>query len=366
MLSKMHFAEELASTGNRVFFVNPPTVDLLTYNKNTLPSNLTIVCLKPIKGRRVLINKFFGLYSILSKSYVRRIKKIVGSPIDQVWCFNPHIVTDLRLFGANDTLLFLYDFYRSRYLPKIADTADGIVSVSGIILDYYKNTKPPKLLLQHGLGKPFILQAKRILSTHGYRVQTLRRKMKVGYSGNLLITGLDTLSLKKILKSYSEIEFHFWGTYKEEDSNVKGDGAGEEEIKFVNFLFGQKNVFLHGIKTPEVLSAEIQEMDAFIISYDGEKGISKSSNSHKIMELLSTGKVIISSPISNYEGTGYFPMSDEKVNLVELFDQVIKNLEVYNQPSLQRKRIEFALDNTYSRQIERIEEWIKNIKEGVS
>ncbi len=361
MLSKMHFALELATSGNRVFFVNPPAFTKVEYDEGVLPSNLKIIHLKPIRYRRILLNKFFSLYGFLSGRYVREIKQIAGNSIDQLWCFNPHLVTDLSQFKADCTIFFLYDFYSSRYIQKIANTADTVVSVSQIILNHYKNTTPPKLLLHHGLSKPFMQKAEKILEEENYWKLNPDRKIKIGYSGNLLILGLDIRSIVTIINNNPQIEFHFWGAGDDSSNNVAGERRFVDSVTLLKFLSEKENVFLHGIKTPEALAAEIQQMDAFIIFYDAEKGISKASNSHKIMEFLSTGKVIISSPISNYEGTDYFPMANEKVRLVELFDQVINNLEAYNHPSLQRKRIEFALENSYGKQIERIEEWLKLI-----
>jgi len=39
-----------------------------------------------------------------------------------------------------------------------------------------------------------------------------------------------------------------------------------------------------------------------------------------------------------------------------LYRRVLENIAPYNAPELQKKRINFALDNTYARQIERIQE----------
>ncbi len=53
-------------------------------------------------------------------------------------------------------------------------------------------------------------------------------------------------------------------------------------------------------------------------------------------------------------------MPDEKHNrsLPHIFQKVISNLDYYNSPELQRKRKEYALDNTYEKQIQRIEKII--------
>jgi hypothetical protein len=49
---------------------------------------------------------------------------------------------------------------------------------------------------------------------------------------------------------------------------------------------------------------------------------------------------------------------EEEEKLPSLFDQVVENLALYNREEQQRRRIDFALDNTYSRQIDRIRQFI--------
>jgi hypothetical protein len=96
---------------------------------------------------------------------------------------------------------------------------------------------------------------------------------------------------------------------------------------------------------------------AFIVLINNENDFNKGSNSHKIIEYLSTGKVVISSHISSYEKTDLIEMVDEFTNekFPDLFKKIISNLTYYNSPEQQKKRIEYALDNTYKKQIERIE-----------
>jgi len=76
------------------------------------------------------------------------------------------------------------------------------------------------------------------------------------------------------------------------------------------------------------------------------------------MEYLSTGKVVISHHIETYRHRpGLLEMVDEYTNqnLPGLFVKVLNNLTFYNSPDFQRRRIEFALQNTYARQLERIQ-----------
>jgi hypothetical protein len=104
-------------------------------------------------------------------------------------------------------------------------------------------------------------------------------------------------------------------------------------------------------------------MDAFLFLYSPAKDLNGASNSHKLLEYLSTGKPVISTYVSNYEGTGLLEMGrrEDEPLLNALFDEVTHNLALYNSPERQQQRIQFALDNTYRRQVVRIREFIGTV-----
>jgi hypothetical protein len=55
-------------------------------------------------------------------------------------------------------------------------------------------------------------------------------------------------------------------------------------------------------------------------------------------------------------------MSESNHQLPKLFLETIEKLETYNSPLLLKKRINFALENTYSKQIEKLEQYFSNIE----
>ncbi len=99
-------------------------------------------------------------------------------------------------------------------------------------------------------------------------------------------------------------------------------------------------------------------MDAFLICYDINKDQSKDTNYHKIMEYLSTGKVIISNNVTTYKNMpSLLQMTEERDNnrkLPSLFKEVIGKLAVHNSEACRHARIAYARDNMYGMQLERI------------
>ena len=53
--------------------------------------------------------------------------------------------------------------------------------------------------------------------------------------------------------------------------------------------------------SPENLAKDIQQVDAFLICCDVDKDQSKGTNYHKILEFISTGKIIISNNFNVYQ-----------------------------------------------------------------
>jgi glycosyltransferase involved in cell wall biosynthesis len=364
LLSKMHFALELVRRGNKVFFVNPPRpmpgTKLAVVADKMEEGRLTLIHTKTVRGSLFLRHKLFFLYRRLNGRYIRAIRKLVAGKIDEVWSFNPNQYVDLTPFGAERSILLLYDFYRGDHIVRAARTADVLISVSQVILDHYKDTPAPKLFLQHGLGSHFANLSRQRLDTRDF-VASGAGKIKVGYTGNLLRVGMNTEIATEIIEQHPDIEFHFWGPYSLKDNNVTSAiDTPQELLAFVRFLQGQPNVFLHGVVGQQELSERLFGMDAFLFTYSPKTEMNGASNAHKLLEYISTGKVVISTHVSTYAGTDLLLMSgpaDEQA-LPGIFTRAIRELSVHNSVERQVSRIRYALDNTYARQIDRVDQFI--------
>lgn len=353
MLSKMHFAKELAKEGNQVFFINPPRKNLSDGKAKKIENNLTVISLKEHPIRIFAREKCRPLYRWIERKFIREILRTTGH-IDELWCFNAFFISDLKFFGADKTLLFVYDLYVPQNLQKASLQAGGIVSIAQEILDGFKETGKPQLLLHHGLSPAFQKMAE-----SGLAAFEKGNKIKIGYTGNLMRQGIDREVFRKIISTHPDLEFHFWGATDLAENNLMTNPPSEAVMGFINFLKSEGNVFLHGIKNPEELANEIREMDAFLFLYNVKQDINAGYNSHKLMEYLATGKTVFSPYVSRFAQTGLIVMdTKESTDFESFFERQLPMLEKYNRAALQQKRISFALDNTYRKQVERIREWI--------
>lgn len=367
-LSKHNYAMELAEGGNRVYFLNPPTYQKLPgrfgIKSTEILPNLFVVNYNLSVQLHTLRFKARPVYDfVIGKTFMRQLNKLAH--FDEIWCFEPNAFSNFKALGDAKKLLFIVDQHDNPTLAKLAADADGIATISTLILDYFRFSQKPKLLLNHGLNKNFAsLATARLQKGLSYQLPSIPR---VAYVGNLLQGDrMDYETIQKIIEQNPRAEFHIYGPYEERE-NTLGSNSSDGLKAFLQFLRNNRQVILHGVLPQGELANRMQEMDVFLTCYNFVTDYNKSSNCHKIMEYLSTGKVCVSNRIIMYEKTdGLLEMPTEYTNehLPALFKQVMNRLEEMNAPVRQAKRIQFALNNTYRKHIETLTEFTAKAKVG--
>lgn len=356
-ISKHHYAAELAKAGSKVYFLNPPCKNVRKNIEITeLNKTLYSVKYKPFFPFKVRFHSR-KTFDFLIKLQIKKILKKINTNFDVLWSFETNLFSDLSLFKAKLNIFHPVDMISGKYQQKIIKSSDVIFSVSDAILNKCKNynVNKPMFFINHGLSEKYVNNIHK-------NITNTKNKANICYIGNLRIASLDTITFEKIIEENPNIIFSFFGAYKIDESNVGGSGS-ENNNKFITFLENKKNVVLKGPLSPSDIVKQLNDYNVFIVLLDISKDENKGSNSHKILEYLSTGKVIVSNYISTYsDKRNLIEMVDEIHNerLPALFKKVINNLEYYNKPELQQNRINFALDNTYEKQIKRIEKIISD------
>jgi glycosyltransferase involved in cell wall biosynthesis len=359
-LSKHHYAIELASRGNQVYFLHPPDQRGIMPLGNISISSTNFPQLFTVDHRLLIpyVTKFHAkkLYDVYMKFHLRRILKRIGKSIDLVWSFDISDTIPLRCFPDTIKKIFMpVDWPYGKNSIMAAESAEHIFSISPDILASYKKWNVPRHCLHHGVHAVFIESGKITSATTDY--------MRVGLSGNFSRPDLDHKSLLRIFRENPTIQFECWGNYSMKNSNM-GDASVSNEglLQFIHAILQMPNVKMHGPVTFSELANGLRNMDAFLIGYDVRKDQSRGTNYHKVMEYLAMGKVIISNRIETYRNKDLLVMadSDDNEDLPDLFSTVIRNIEVYNDPVLQKIRIDYAAENTYARQLEKISSFIFN------
>jgi glycosyltransferase involved in cell wall biosynthesis len=341
MVSKHHYAVELARRGNQVWFLNPPARELRPRLTVESPrANLSVVSHRPYFNLNLRFH-LRPLYDVFMRAQTRLLVRRLGR-FDVVWCFDTNLYSSLADFGAARIVYHVVDQFEERRAFGPAREADLIVSVAREILDRFTEVPRPKLLVNHGIASRFAELARARLDERAFAPRSGER-LRIGYVGNLLIPRLDRDTLVRLVRERPDLEFHFWGDH--------GDRSG-----FVALLERNPNVRLHGAIPAEQLAESMQSMDAFLVCYEWWKDLNEGCNTHKLLEYLSTGKVVIASRIAGYAGSDLIRMSTSRYNadLVELFNATVEQLDEVNAAPLQEKRIRFALENTYERHVDAV------------
>jgi len=240
----------------------------------------------------------------------------------------------------------------------VARSANATFTVSESILADVRKIGVPAWFINHGLSEPFAEAARNAAATGKGGDGTIR----VGYAGNLTHPSVNKPVFMQMVKENPSVEFHFWGPT--ESPVALAPQLVAEIAQFIHFLERCANVRLHDTVPARELALELQCMDCLVISYSLDNHVYDRSNSHKILEYLSTGKAIVSSRISTYTAHPdllRMPEDGDESRLPALLRDTLDRLDEFNTPELRDRRRRFALDNTYEKQLERIREKLSTV-----
>lgn len=354
-ISKHHYAVELARMGNRVYFFEPPELGQDIRGSITqTPEGVHVVRYQPLaRGRRFLGRR---LVSWLQAIQLRtRILKATGRP-DVVWCFDMGTFDDLSVFGAGLSIFHPVDHNLERRAPPVARKADFVFSTSPRILAYMKGAAQRGMVVQHGLNRNMEAYAR----AERERISTLQEtptfRGTIGFWGSLFKESLDNRKILRLIEAFPNYIFTFWGAFDPRDSNLTGK-VDRESKDFIARLRSTPNVRLPGARSAAEFCQEIGEVDLFI-NVEFEYSLRwDNGNPHKIMEYLATGKPIFSTPVLMYAGQGMLFESNGEDVAADL-RRLLSEWEHWSGIPERKRRIDYALSNTYRQQVARIESYI--------
>lgn len=349
-ISKHHYALELAYQGSLVYYVNPVLdgFDLsMQIEAHPEISNLFIVQYHSIAPYWTKF-KARWLFNPVLHWQVRRLRRRIGRSIDVVWDFDcGNVYQDFKPFGAKLNIYHPVDQAMTP-LPETKQP-DVIFSVSHDILFFYKEANAPKHFINHGLGGAFLdlAQKNKERLDAGWIYQP-SKPVKASYVGNLMIPFIDKDSILRVIERLPEVRFHFYGPY-----SLDASRHGRAQVNFIRSLQQATNVCLHGMVPQRELPALVNDSDLFFVKY--QKGASyNGDNSHKILEYLSTGKMVVSNGLNVYLNNSLFIKEDVSDIWIARFTEVIGRLGDVNSVNYQISRIELTLSCTYGYCIEKI------------
>lgn len=348
-LSKHHYAKHL-SRCNKVWFLNAKGVrnQRKIVSINAIEENLNTID---------YLNLYYGfgkiplwMTSLINRFISGSIRREIGQ-IDIVWSFEQAKFFNLDLFKAKVKIFHPVDYVDQFHNEKlkIANSSDFIFSVSEEILNTIP-TNTRKVLINHGVN----IGVKNEVVAEENKFKS--DKIKLAYIGNINTPFLDIENLVNAVDHNPDKEFHFFGPYDNSNlGRIKSDRNYKE-------LDRRDNTTFHGVIEQGKIVTVLAHFDILISCYNYSKFPVRLSNSHKILEYLLSGRMVISNyfPIYKHLDNDLVILLKDNTQLAEEIQKVAARIDHYNIVGKQMKRKAIALDNTYEEQLKRINNIIQN------
>lgn len=351
-VSKHHYAIELVKLGNKVYFFEPADLKHSINGAITTTSEgVHVFKYKPLARGENYIGK--RLFSLLQKIQLKSLLRKLDKP-DVVWCFDFGRYDDLNIFGATTKIFHPVDHNIDRSRPDCSLTADFIFSTSYKILDYMKPPNKLGQVINHGLNSYFEEEAIERRKKINFE-EEIRSCETIGFWGNLFKECLDRKKILSLIDAFPHLKFKFWGPFEFHQNNLGGKPA-QDVYEFIETLKQKPNVILKGPRRAKELINEIKDVD-LLINIEFESSIMwDNGNPHKVLEYMATGLPIFTTPMIMYTGYDFFFYQNGDV--IDDMQKLIINWTDWSSKEKQLQRIDFALDNTYKKQIHRIGNFI--------
>jgi hypothetical protein len=342
-VSKHHYAIHLSGrANNKVFFLNPPSsknyIQKTTY-RNVWEINYTGFP----KGLRFLpgfIQRWFIKMGFIALQNLAKVK------FDIIWSFDNSVFFDFSALPKKVLRIsHIVDLNQDFQTKKAAETADICFGTSKTIIENLKGFNRKAYFINHGFSYSQE-QVNEDIRMPG------RNSVKAFCAGNLNISYIDWELLKRLVIDNYQVDFILAGPWN-------GGGLKRE-------LTALANVYYVGAIDSGKLGAYYRLADLLLIIYQADEFHAQLSNPHKMMEYLSSGKMIVTTYTEEYmelADQGLFLMSHKNKELPDLFKAAVQNMAKWNGEERQKARKAYALENTYDKQIDKIEAYLKPILE---
>lgn len=327
-VSKHHYATHLAERGNQVVFLNPPSPRGYRIFK-TEYDNLRVANYPGFwKGLR-FFPKFLRKKN--ESNVFIRIEKIADLKFDVIWSFDNSVFFDFdALPNSLLKISHIVDLNMNFRFRQAASSADFCFSCTQKLVNKQRKFNSNTHFIQHGYDaateKEWIIESTKI------------KDIKVGYAGNLDIEYIDWSLIQNVVNKHSNCQFYF-----------AGSGS--------THLHNENAHFIGRLDRGELLSF-YKQMDVLIIAYKADVFSDQLANPHKVMDYLGSGKPIIATYTKEYKNLDLIYMTKKNNEWPLLFEEIINDLSKYNTKVLSDMRKNYALVNTYKKQIDKIQKLI--------
>lgn len=333
-LSKHHYASTLMEQGARIFFLGPDSAEESGVRMvEQAPGRPSLLYRPPpLRGMRFLPA---ALRRWAEARQMEQLARTAGGAFDVLWNFDLYRfrwITDRS--NAVQRILHVMDLRKPADLQGPAGRADLVVVVSPSMAGGTGKWRERVLHLGHGWMPR---------GQNPAEPPDLAVGIRVGYLGNLAMRAIDWGSILAIASDFPEVRFHLMGPAH----GTSGDVTRLDPV-MENRLRARPNIDLIGAVPYDKVPAWLEAMDILLIAYDLERVGLKATSSHKLLEYLASGKVVVSSYLEDHDDLeDLMVMAKPGATIVPLFREVLHDLDRLNAAEIQARRKAYAARNSY-------------------
>lgn len=333
-VSKHHYALVLSELGHEIYFLNPPNPKIFKkiFISPAEFKNIHVINYKgQLKGKRFLPKHISRL---LDRCFINYLEKMIDKKIDVVWNFENSRFYDFKFAKNKLKIYHQVDLNQNFNAETASKSADICFCTTDYIFNLLSQFNERVFKVNHGVSSAAFSYISEIQTVVDQPVATL--------VGNLEIPYLNHDLLLNIVSNYSNVKYFFIGDYCKSG-------------KLFSALSKYPNVSFTGKIPSEDIHRYLIKSDILLLCYNVSVWKEQVANPHKMMEYFASGKLVVATYMDEYKNCqDLLLMASTHDEYLRLFHEAVNNLRVFNTPELQAKRRAFALDNTYFRQLERI------------
>lgn len=344
--SKHNYANEL-SKNNKIYFIDPSPkftlTSIFTSSVKIYPikENLFLVKYKNIIPGYLRSKLLFHLNEIINsrRIYKAIVKKSTSKVI--LWSFDPYRFVFPKLLHVDFTIYHYTDDYHNFGLNMILKKADVVLTISSMFLKEIIKNKKPFYITNHSISREEFKVDKNFIE------HKINDKDYILYVGTI-DERVDFSVLEDLICAFPNEKFVFIGRVTSvlntcfDNIFIKAKYSNVKSLGVINF-----KDLRNYIAKSKICIAPMSE------TVRGNR-----INHQKLLQYLAQGKAVFCSSFEDYKMNNilYQYVSVEETH--KLFN---KALIEANDPKLIKKRIEFAENYTFDKQINRIEKFINSI-----
>ncbi len=342
-VSKHHYASTLMENGAHLFFLGPdsPTEHGIRIMAEETAQPALLFRTPPLRGMRFLPR---AVRAWLEARQMKHLATAAGGPFDLLWNFDLHRFRSLtNRSHARERIVHVMDLREPAELFEPAGFADLVIVVSPSMAKGIENWEDRVLHLGHG----WMQRERGTIELPSYSPG-----IKIAYLGNLAMRAIAWDSIIGIAKSFPDVQLHLIGPLHGAFGDTTSIAPSIEKQ-----LRALPNIKLIGPVPYDQVPDRLEAMDILLIAYDLERVGLKATSSHKLLEYLASGKVVLSSYLEDHDDlAGLVVMARPGESVMPYVKELLCHLPAHNAPELEAKRKAYAEAHSYMQKVAQVAE----------